>query len=269
MKKTIIYIVAFVALSLLAQFIVPSLFVLFQGGGTEGIRALLTGESTLLTNPDVLVSVSALSSVATLFVFVRYGWAPLSPAYANTKPWGVFAWSALFALGALVPASFLEELMPKLPDYSGDTLRSLIGSDLGYLTICLLAPFVEETVFRGAILRQLLISMRGKWLAVALSALIFALIHLNPAQMPYAFLAGLFLGWMYSRTGSILPGVVFHWVNNTLVFIICRLMPQLADGNLSQLFGGDHRRVGLALIFSFLIMVPSLYQLSIRTRRGA
>lgn len=269
MKKIILYIVAFIALNCLAQFIVPALFVLFEGGGTEGIRAMFTGESSILTDPDVLVGVSAFYSLASLLVFIRCGWAKLSPAYASTKPWGVLTWSALFALGALVPASLLEEAIPSLPDYSAGVMKSLLNSDFGYFALCLFAPFVEEVVFRGAVLRQLLAIMRHKWAAIAVSALIFALIHLNPAQMPYAFLAGLFLGWLYSRTRSILPGVVFHWVNNTLIYIICRLMPQLADGNISQLFGGDHRRVVLAVIFSLLILAPSLYQLNIRTRKAA
>ena len=126
-------------------------------------------------------------------------------------------------------------------------------------------------IFRGAILRTLLSVMKGKtWLPIVISAFLFALIHMNPAQMPYAFVVGIFLGWIYSRTGSIVPGVLCHWVNNTVAYLMIRLMPhQMADVRMTDLFGGDHRRMGLAIIFSFFILLPALYQLVTRTaRRG-
>ena len=49
-----------------------------------------------------------------------------------------------------------------------------------------------------------------------------------------------------------------------------RLMPhQMSDVRMTDLFGGDHRRMGLAIIFSFFILLPALYQLVTRTaRRG-
>ena len=146
-------------------------------------------------------------------------------------------------------------------------MTDIINNDYGYFTICIFAPLVEEVVMRGAVLRTLLNSMKNRWGAIAISALLFALIHMNPAQMPYAFIAGLFLGWIYSRTGSVLPGIVYHWVNNTIVFVVVRMMPQFADSNLIEIFGGDHKRVGLAIIFSMFILLPSIYQLAVRTKQ--
>ena len=155
-------------------------------------------------------------------------------------------WSCLIGVGAIIPESALDEIMPKLPDLVGESMTDIINNDYGYFTICIFAPLVEEVVMRGAILRMLLNSMKSRWGAIAISALLFALIHMNPAQMPHAFIAGLFLGWIYSRTGSVLPGIVYHWVNNTIVFVVARMMPQFADSNLIEIFGGrsEERRVG-------------------------
>lgn len=144
--------------------------------------------------------------------------------------------------------------------------KTILSNEYGYFTLCLLAPLVEELVFRGAILRALLGVFSRHWVAIAVSAAIFAIVHLNPAQMPHAFLMGLLLGWMYYRTGSILPGVALHWVNNTAAYAIYMLMPNAADSGLSGLFGGDIVRVLLAVGFSLLIFIPSVYQLNLRMK---
>ena len=128
-----------------------------------------------------------------------------------------------------------------MPDYLGDTFKMIVGNDFGYLTLCLLAPLVEELVFRGAVLRSLLGSLGNRWAAITLSAVIFAAVHLNPVQMPHAFLVGLLLGWMYSRTGSILPGVAVHWVNNTVAYALYLLFPYSADMQAGRLLRRQHR----------------------------
>ncbi|MCD7757197.1 MAG: CPBP family intramembrane metalloprotease, partial [Clostridiales bacterium] len=83
-----------------------------------------------------------------------------------------------------------------------------------------------------------------------------------PAQMPHAFLVGLLLGWMYYRTGSILPGVVVHWVNNTVAYAIYVLMPQTADMGLVEIFGGSRNNIILSIVFSLFILLPGIYQLN-------
>jgi membrane protease YdiL (CAAX protease family) len=130
-----------------------------------------------------------------------------------------------------------------------------------------LAPLGEELVFRGAILRRLLDSCLPLWGAIALSALLFMLIHMNPAQMPHAFLIGLLLGWMYWRTGSILPGVAFHWANNSAAYVIYNIYPD-SDMKLVDIFKGSEQHVLLAVGFSLLILLPALYQLHVWMRRA-
>jgi uncharacterized protein len=54
--------------------------------------------------------------------------------------------------------------------------------------------------------------------AVIVSAALFAVMHGYLIVLPYAFLAGLFLGWIRERTGSTLNPLFMHVVNN-LVFL--------------------------------------------------
>ena len=85
----------------------------------------------------------------------------------------------------------------------------------GVLSIAIVVPILEEFLFRGAIEGHLL--RKGwspKW-AILVSALIFGIIHGNPAQIPFAFLIGLLFGWLYYRTRSLVPGIVGHIINNS------------------------------------------------------
>ena len=145
-----------------------------------------------------------------------------------------------------------------------------MGEPTGYLAIGILAPLAEELVFRGAVLRTLLrlLGPRRHGLAILVSAVLFGAVHLNLPQFVHATLIGLLLGWMYYRTNSIISGVVFHWINNTVAYIMFNLMPQMADGKLIDLFHGDSRMMWMGLAFSVCILLPSLLQLSIRLKRA-
>jgi hypothetical protein len=88
---------------------------------------------------------------------------------------------------------------------------------------------------------------------------------MNPAQMPHAFLIGLLLGWMYYRTDSIVPGVVYHWVNNTIAYVLMAFYP---DPDLKTTdFFGNQQTVLMAVAFSLCILIPSIYQLNLRMRK--
>ena len=150
----------------------------------------------------------------------------------------------------------------------------ILSNRWGYLAIGLLAPLSEEIVLRGAVLRSLLekplLAGRSErvnvWTAITISAFFFALIHMNPAQMPHAFVIGLLLGWMYWRTGSILPGVAYHWANNSMAYILYNIYPN-PDLKLIDILGSE-QRVLMALGFSLLILVPAIYQLNMWMKRA-
>ena len=108
------------------------------------------------------------------------------------------------------------------PDVLGMDFWENAFSPVGLMAVGVIGPFAEELLFRGAVLPSLLKWDRisGKpWLAIVISAALFSLAHMNPAQMPFAFLLGLLLGWLYYRTGSLLPGLVIHVINNSLICV--------------------------------------------------
>lgn len=246
MKNAIIYLLIFIGLQLGITFGVEFFWKFFS-------------DSTKPTATMLIVSM-AISSVAILVVFLCAHFTVVSNTYLKSHPWTVLAWSGVAALGAILPSEWIQEQLPELPNFAEDTFDMILRNRMGYLVIGLLAPLAEEVVFRGAILRGLLNKMNGHWWPIVITALLFALVHGNPVQMPHAFLVGILLGWMCYRTGSIVPGIAYHWVNNTVAYIAYNLTPN-PNAHLIDIFGGNSHTMLMAVGCSLLILIPAIYQL--------
>jgi len=261
MKKAIIYLIEFIAIQLIVGFIVTLVW------------QLITKSEDKTTG--MLITTTVATGVVTIVIFLLTRWAEVSPNWIRTRPWLVLIWSVIAAMGALIPSAWLQEQMPELPNFVENEFDMILTNRWGYLAIGLLAPLSEEIVLRGAVLRSLLskplFANRSErfniWTAISFSALFFALIHFNPAQMPHAFVIGLLLGWMYWRTGSILPGVAYHWANNSIAYIIYNIYPD-PDMKLIDVFKGSELHVLMAVGFSMLILLPAIYQLHLWMRRA-
>ena len=77
-----------------------------------------------------------------------------------------------------------------------------------FLALCVMPAIAEELLFRGAF--QGLMRPCGSAAAIFAPALLFGVL---------AFVCGVFLGWLAERSGSILPGMLLHLVNNALAFL--------------------------------------------------
>ncbi len=98
-------------------------------------------------------------------------------------------------------------------DYAPELGRLMAADWFGPILAIVVAPLTEEVLFRGVILRGLL-SRWKPWAAITLSAVLFALMHVNPAQTPVALVLGLILGWVYVRTRSLGLCMLGHALNN-------------------------------------------------------
>lgn len=254
MTNAILYTIAFAVIQIFTQ--LGFMFAVRQtGGGT----VLSTG---------MQITSMVVASVLTIAVFCLARWVRPDKYYMQSRPWMVLLWSVVGALGCLVPSMWVQEQMPELPNYLEQQMADIMMHRGGYFVVCLLAPVAEELVFRGAVLRSLLAwRPQQRWLMIAVSALAFALVHANPAQMPHAFVIGLLLGWMYERTGSIAPGIAFHWANNTAAYLLFRAYPDPSI-RLVDILSGQQRAVGAAIIFSLFVLVPAIYQLHLNMRKA-
>lgn len=122
---------------------------------------------------------------------------------------------------ASLPESWTESYMEASAGLDG-------GGLVGVLAIVLVAPVVEEFVFRGLIMTRLSCAMPG-WLSILLSAAIFGVCHGHPVWFAYAFLLGAVFGLMDWRAGSILPSLLGHMAFNGIGQIFT-LLPETESG---------------------------------------
>ncbi|MES2889932.1 MAG: CPBP family intramembrane glutamic endopeptidase [Pseudomonadota bacterium] len=88
-----------------------------------------------------------------------------------------------------------------------------------FVAVCVLAPVLEEMLFRGVILRAFL-HRYPPTLAIWQSALFFGFAHLNLYQFVLAFLLGGLAGWIYERSRSLIPCIALHAFFNTAVTLL-------------------------------------------------
>ncbi len=268
--RNLLDIIFYVVIFLLIQFAVTYAIAaigMWLGGETWSSVVTHFRQRNLELNSKMLVLISVLGSVLTMLLFVTRRWASFAREWLRTRPWVILMWVVFLALGSILPSEWLiEQQQVNMSEAMQEMFEKIMGEPTGYLAIGILAPLAEELVFRGAILRTLLnvFGRKWHWAAIIVSALIFGALHLNLVQFTHATLIGLLIGWMYYRTDSVIPGIVFHWVNNTVAYVMFNLMPQMADGKLIDLFHGDDRLMWMGLVCSLCIFLPSLFQLGIR-----
>ncbi len=143
----------------------------------------------------------------------------------------------------------------QLPDLMQDTFQSMGKDFFGIVSICIIGPILEELLFRGAIMGHMLKKYKNPKTAILLSALIFGIIHGNPAQIPFAILMGLVLGAVYYRTGSLVPCIFMHVLNNSFSTTLSNLYPDVSSS-----FDLMDTTIGtVVLIVSVIIVLTCAY----------
>lgn len=126
---------------------------------------------------------------------------------------------AVTVAGAYILLSEADDLLQRLlpaPEWFGQLLggtTDLDGAGAVLFTVGIIAPITEEPLFRGLLLRGLLRRYRP-WRAIGATAVLFAVVHLNPWQAPGALVLGVIFGWWTLRTGSIVPALLGHALAN-------------------------------------------------------
>lgn len=126
----------------------------------------------------------------------------------------------------LITGIVIEPVLNLFPESFLDLLNQM-GANGGWsvLMLAILAPVMEEVLFRGILLE----SVREKYSsgrAIVMSALMFGVIHVIPQQVVNAFVIGLILGFIYVRTDSLWPVIIIHALNNAMAYVIM----QWSDG---------------------------------------
>lgn len=207
---------------LLMQIVTPLLllpFVLYRfiSSGTADVEQLV---------PELLVP-AQLIATGLVFIYLwrgkhinrsRENWSGVSFSFN--------AWSLLALLSASWLLNVLSEHLSFMPNIMEESVKQLTSNGLGILCIALLGPIMEELLFRGAITDSLLRSTSPKR-AIWVSAVMFAVFHLNPAQMIPALFMGILFAWVYYKSGSLIPPILMHVVNNSVAVALAMAIPDV------------------------------------------
>lgn len=137
---------------------------------------------------------------------------------------------ALCLIGSYLTAYltlFLESLGLTLTSPQVATPTSGFEAVIYFMRLTIVAAVIEEISFRGVIMQPL--RKYGDIFAVTMAAIIFGLVHCNLIQAPFAFVAGLAIGYFTVTTGSLWTGIFIHMLNNAISGVISLLADICGD----------------------------------------
>ena len=112
---------------------------------------------------------------------------------------------------------------------------------------------MEEMIMRRVILKEMEQLTKSMWWGIIISSALFAIIHINPIQVVFAMPAGIFLGWLYCKTGSLLVPICVHILNNTISFIT------MSTGSDIEISLNSTLGVVLLMTFTFITVVTGIW----------
>ena len=222
------------------------LFLLLLAGSLLG--GLISAPLVLFLkdNPDAMMYATLISYTVTFIppmIFASYksrensffgkGYKLSNKHYSPLGPALCIALVMIATLSTTFISDSAISLLPPMPEWLESMLKSITQGNflLNFLCVSIFAPFFEEWLCRGMVLRGLLNyehknkageTVRGLkpvW-AIVISAAFFALIHFNSWQGIAAFAMGLVFGYVYYRTGSVWLTMLMHFTNNTFALIL-------------------------------------------------
>lgn len=195
---------------------------------SAGLEQALAQVNDLLSDPLILYGVTLVSAVASAaIVFVPgarwLGVRPRALFAGKTRAYHVFnGWACVllinlvFSLLTQIVLAILEEaagVTPYIPFTEADP-SDPFGTAVMVVYAVAAAPVIEEFIFRGVLLQPL--RRYGDWFAILATSLLFSLLHGNLSQIPAAFCIGLCFGFLAVKSGTLLPCMLVHALNNAV-----------------------------------------------------
>ena len=234
--KKILYPTLAVLIFLVMQSLSGLLYAVVEGNSIAW-RAILSGVATV-----VILGVMRMFNWRQAFRFSSVDW--------RTGLIGIV--SAAFGVASL---DIAEEIID-LSDMMQDTFIAMSSTIEGVLCIAVIAPLVEELVFRECLLGHLLRCGTNRWIAIIASSLLFGIIHINPIQIPFATAMGIILSIIYYKSGNIVLTSIIHILNNSAAVLQMRLLGNsVADFRLTDWLGGITTSVLCAIVAMVICVV--------------
>lgn len=176
----------------------------------------------------------------------------------------LIAWPILLVFGITSHIIYLIPTPESLAGMFDDSRDGVIW--LSILTVALIAPVLEEVIFRGVVLKDLL-GRYSPLKAIAVSSFLFGLVHLNPWQFVSAFGMGIIGGWIFWKTNNLILPIIVH-ISNNLLFALFGMYfgtQYLIDTPMQQVFGSQTNQ-WLAVLIAIVLFGGTWYVLARRVR---
>lgn len=244
--KSVCYVGLFLGMqvAVMLPVVVSAIAELITGGSVvdeDAMMAMLSADVVTLT------LISGLLTIAVVLVFYLIRRKKLSealmlrPVPAPTLLTAASLMPALYLVVSVVlmllPEAWTENYSEASADITGGTVTAVIA-------VAVVAPIVEEFIFRGLVMNRLSRVMPG-WLAVVLSAAAFGLCHGELVWFTYAFVLGALFAWIDLRAGSIWPSILGHVAFNAIGQIFS-FIPETEEGTELLIALGVLLLVGIA-----------------------
>lgn len=238
-------------LAVLVYFLITQLF---TGVGIVAIAMILKMDP----KASLSVAIMAPTMIVSFIIAILICWKGLKVIripetfYTSNIKWG---W-ALVAVVASICGAFAGNLlteMANLPNMIEDMELEFVKNIWGILAVSVLGPIAEELLFREGLCGYLARNGMSPWKSIWISAILFGLIHVNPAQVPYAMLLGVMFGMIYMKTGNIVLTSIIHILNNSVaMFEVYALGDKVRDFSMVEWVGGDII-AGICVIVGFAL----------------
>lgn len=195
-----------------------------------------TGDTTTLTTPYGLMVASALMYVCMLAILLGAGikspllrtnrselafrglptWVDVSLPFVAFVVYMGLTWLFATAIQAVVPGFDVQQ--PQ--DLGFSQLSTLNEYVIAFVALVVVAPLVEELIFRGYLYGRLKRFGVPVWGAILVTSLLFGLVHIQPNVIVDTFALSIVLCLLREMTGSIWAGVVLHSLKNFVAFYL-------------------------------------------------
>jgi len=214
--------VAAIVFSLLSMAVSPAADILASGKLDPAVELLLYLLNSVLTAAPPFLIMAKIMKIPTAFYM------PLS------KPKGGASLSlVVFGFGACMFAQLVSMLITvgmsgiglKEPEFPLPEAAGIPEKIIMLIGISVFPGIVEEVICRGVILQWL--RRYGDGFAILVSSIIFGLIHMNLAQIPFAMMVGIALGYIAVRTESLIIPMIVHAANNAFSLLVEWFLPKI------------------------------------------
>lgn len=111
------------------------------------------------------------------------------------------------------------EMQALMKDMIASIPKTVQNQILLFVTIAVVAPLVEEVVFRG-MLQKAFVRWMPPWAAILVAAFIFAVIHMQPEAIGPLMALGVAFGIIYHYSGSLRLTILLHVINNAAALLL-------------------------------------------------